>query len=374
MTLVESTIHYKMHIPEYVENKIRHLCINIPNIEWSGVLFYTFEGSFENEDLVIKCEDILLMDIGDAATTEFNISPEVVSYMADNPELLKCQTALVHSHHTMKAFFSSTDLGTLRDRGEDMNHFVSLIVNNKREYVAAITRKVTTKSIITDSYSFHTFGDAETSGVGTREEERTIIEYSYLDIEFDSNNNLGELNARIADISDRKKEKNKTYKYTPNTYLYNNTPIYKSYKEENPLIQPSLFEEDNYTYKQSVSTYTDFKPKEDIIKSCVNQIITGSIIIPAESKIDLNKWVSNMTKLYGRRFGTDTEGKFAFEEWADFHIETILMNIKDDNYSGEEEQSLMSIYAEAIIDELNKFPHNYYLDHYTESLNNFLEA
>ena len=36
------------------------------------------------------------MDIGTAAYTEFDMSPDVISYMADNPELLDCQMGLIH--------------------------------------------------------------------------------------------------------------------------------------------------------------------------------------------------------------------------------------------------------------------------------------
>ena len=49
----------------------------------------------------------------------------------------------------MGAFFSGTDLETLRTEGEDTNCFVSLIVDTKGTYVAAITRKGSCKKTIT---------------------------------------------------------------------------------------------------------------------------------------------------------------------------------------------------------------------------------
>ena len=92
---------YKIIIPEEVESKIRFLCNKIHAVEWSGTLFYDIEGTFEDNNLVVTCKDIYLMDIGSAAYTEFNMSPDVISYMAQNPELLDYKTGLIHSHNNM---------------------------------------------------------------------------------------------------------------------------------------------------------------------------------------------------------------------------------------------------------------------------------
>ena len=36
------------------------------------------------------------MDIGSQAYTEFDMSPDVIAYMTDHPELLDCQMGLIH--------------------------------------------------------------------------------------------------------------------------------------------------------------------------------------------------------------------------------------------------------------------------------------
>ena len=68
---------YSLIIPQRVENKIRTLLSEIYNTEWSGVLFYTYTGSFASNDLVLTCQDILLMNIGNAVFTEFNMDADV---------------------------------------------------------------------------------------------------------------------------------------------------------------------------------------------------------------------------------------------------------------------------------------------------------
>ena len=99
------TYNYKLFIPTKVEQKIRFICQKIWNTEWSGTLFFTYEGSFEDNNLVIKCEDIYVMDIGTQTYTEFDMNPDVISYMTEHSELLDCQLGLIHSHNNMSKEF-----------------------------------------------------------------------------------------------------------------------------------------------------------------------------------------------------------------------------------------------------------------------------
>lgn len=94
--VTRSTTTYKMVIPREIEEKIRYICRKVWKDEWSGILFYTVEGSFKDGSLIIKCRDIYVMDIGSVTYTEFDMSPDVVSYMANNSELLDCQMGLIH--------------------------------------------------------------------------------------------------------------------------------------------------------------------------------------------------------------------------------------------------------------------------------------
>lgn len=96
ITLTKKSDIFKITIPKKVEQKIRFICQNVWDVEWSGVLFYEYKGTFENKDLDIICKDIFIMDIGSTAYTEFSMSPKVASHMTANPELLDCQIGLVH--------------------------------------------------------------------------------------------------------------------------------------------------------------------------------------------------------------------------------------------------------------------------------------
>lgn len=72
LKLIKQKQSYNIVIPKNVEEKIRHLCSVVHEVEWSGVLFYKKEGSFESNDLKITCVDIFPMDIGSGGFTDFD--------------------------------------------------------------------------------------------------------------------------------------------------------------------------------------------------------------------------------------------------------------------------------------------------------------
>lgn len=160
LELVHQQSIYKMVIPQEVEKKIRLLCREIHNVEWSGVLFYKVSGSFEDKSLTITCVDLFQMDEGTGGYTEYDMSPDVMGYMTDHPKLLDAGVyqGLIHSHNNMATFFSGTDTATLQSEGNDMNHFVSLIVNNAGKYTAGVTRKVKLKQTVNEEFAYPTWG------------------------------------------------------------------------------------------------------------------------------------------------------------------------------------------------------------------------
>ena len=129
--LSKKELPFKLIINSDVQKKIDLLCLQISDIEWSGTLFYEYEGSWKENNLVIKVIDFYLQDIGNTGYTVFEQTPDVAGYRVDK-ELLTAKMGLIHSHHNMAAFFSGTDLNTLASEALDHDHFVSLIVNNKR--------------------------------------------------------------------------------------------------------------------------------------------------------------------------------------------------------------------------------------------------
>lgn len=387
LNLVKRSDSYKIIIPQEVEAKIRFACNNVWNTEWSGVLFYKPEGSFENNDLVIKCVDIYLMDIGNATYTEFDMSPDVIGYMAQNQELLNCQMGLIHSHNNMASFFSGTDTATLREEGQDRNHFVSLIVNNAGSYTAAITRKVT--YIESRKLSYKTFEDIEIKDAEETFEEQSEIEYFPLKIVFEKeNNNFQDMADRLTEIKKSKEAKVPAKSTIEGNYISNSLSYYKG---SSNWQNQSYLSKYNNTTKKDPTLFDDIKdmdfdmidnkmPKtntyeslnEELMIGYVKQLISGSILVNKDSKINLEEWCEkHMDKLFDRRFGKD-EDLHLFHDWATSIVEFILWNYPE-NESTTYNDSIMSSMALDLITRLSELPSNKYIKEYIEILTGYVE-
>ena len=382
------TYNYKLIIPEEVERKIRFTCQKVWNTEWSGTLFFTHEGSFENNDLVIRCVDIYIMDIGTQDYTEFDMNPDVIAYMTEHSELLDCQLGLIHSHNNMSTFFSGTDTATLKEEGRDRNNFVSLIVNNAGSYTAAITRRIKSKQVM-ESVSYEFFGDGEKQDTKKYVSDADEIEWFYLKIEKeDENYSFPDMSARLEEIRKAKAEKAKKAQtpvyssgYKPviaNSYDTKAGPANLVKKEDNKpeVVQPTLFAnvddlsfDDNYSLPYGQVTFDKVT-----LKSLVLQLITGSIIISNDSKIDITKWAKSMPALYEKRFGKGEEGMKNFKIWADTYVEYLTWYVTDKKLEelGFDETEICAICAHDMIEELTKLPENDYIKGYIDALQKYL--
>ena len=382
------TYNYKLIIPAEVERKIRFTCQKVWNTEWSGTLFFTHEGSFENNDLVIRCVDIYIMDIGTQAYTEFDMNPDVIAYMTEHSELLDCQMGLIHSHNNMSTFFSGTDTATLKEEGRDRNNFVSLIVNNAGSYTAAITRRIKSKQVM-ESVSYEFFGDGEKQDTKEYVSDADEIEWFYLKIEKEGENySFPDMAARLEEIKQAKAEKAKKAQapaypsgYKPviaNSYGTKAGPANLVNKEDSKpkVAQPTLFDNvDDLSFDDNYSLpYGQVTLDKVTLKSLVLQLITGSIIISNDSKIDITKWAKSMPALYEKRFGKGEEGMENFKMWADTYTEYLTWYVTDEKLKelGFDETEICAICAHDMIEELTKLPENDYIKGYIDALQKYL--
>lgn len=385
------TYNYKLIIPAEVERKIRFACQKVWSTEWSGTLFFTHEGSFENNDLVIRCVDIYIMDIGTQVYTEFDMNPDVIAYMCENPELLDCQMGLIHSHNNMSTFFSGTDTATLKEEGRDRNNFASLIVNNAGTYTAAITRRVKSKQI-KESVSYEFFGDGEKHDTKEYVSSADEIEWFYLKIEKEGENySFPDIAARLEEIKQAKAERAEKAKkdqtpvyqdgYNPviaNSYGTKAGPanLVKKEADKPKVVQPTLFDDaDDLPFEEGYDIpYGQVSFDKVTLKSLVLQLITGSIIISNDSKIDITKWAKSMPTLYEKRFGKGKVGMDNFKIWAETYTEYLTWYITDEKLEelGFDETEICAICAHDMIEELTKLPENDYIKGYIDALQKYL--
>lgn len=397
LELVHRQDIFKIVIPAEVEKKIRFLCKNIWDVEWSGILFYKVEGAFEDKSLTIRCVDLFQMDIGTSAYTEFNVSPDMATYMVDHPELVEegIYQGLIHSHNNMATFFSGTDTATLSAEGNDMAHFVSLIVNNAGKYTAGITRKYKCVQTVSEKYTYPTWNDEVREGVETFDIEEEKLEWFNLDIVFEdaTDDFETEMMERIKEIKESKKKV-----VTP---IYKGYPQYGNYRKniaptkevgstfprdkeeyygeegrnwykaketsakqsELPFEQP---EEENLDIPYGVVTVD-----EDIVQSIVRQLVTSSIIISNESAVDVKKWANSMESLYRRRFGTVKEFEYFASNYVDYLINytydaDVMIAVNNDD------AAMAALLAHDVREELEKLPKNPWLSVYIKLMDDYI--
>lgn len=352
LKLIKQEQSYNIVIPKNVEEKIRHLCSVVHEVEWSGVLFYKKEGSFENNDLKITCVDIFPMDIGSDGFTDFDDTPDIAAYRCEHLELLDegIYEGLIHSHNCMKAFFSGVDTNTLLEEGTDRNHFVSLIVNNEGSYVAAVTRRIKQEVhavahiVYTTRTHYNSWDDidiplSDNETVEKDKEETKTIEYvEWYDLNITkeaADNDFNEIDSRLSAIKEAKARKTYQSPYYGSSSLYGKSGGYNSYgnyngkgseeSEETPW-HPNLYP--SYGQQpQSPKTFTPSNvlsqgsPKEDnnqddgtgetplavqysfdndLLNLITAKLLTGNI---ASDVINYDAFVSVMDDKYEQLFG-----------------------------------------------------------------------
>ena len=400
LELVHRQDIFKIVIPAEVEKKIRFLCKNIWDVEWSGILFYKVEGAFEDKSLTIRCVDLFQMDIGTSAYTEFNVSPDMATYMVDHPELLEegIYQGLIHSHNNMATFFSGTDTATLSAEGNDMAHFVSLIVNNAGKYTAGITRKYKCVQTVSEKYTYPTWNDEVREGVETFDIEEEKLEWFNSDIVFEdaTDDFETEMMERIKEIKESKKkvvtpvykgypqygnygkniaptkEVGSTFPMDKEEYYgeegrgwYNSKEVKETSgkQSELPFEQP---EEENLDIPYGVITVD-----KDIVQSIVRQIVTSSIIISNESAVDVKKWANSMENLYRRRFGSVKE----FEYFASNYVDYLINYTYDGDVMAvisNDDSTMAALLAHDVREELEKLPKNPWLSVYIKLMDDYI--
>lgn len=387
LDLVKQSSTYKLIVSPELEQKIRYYLDRFPRDEYSGTLFYTVSGSFETKDLVINAFDFLLQDIGTSGYTEFNQSPDVIGYMVEHPELLdeKVYQGLMHSHHILGAFFSGTDLATLREEGTDRIHFVSLIIDTKGTYQAAITRVVVEEMQATGFIKYPTFNGQEVTGSPvTYSFNRKKLEYFMLDVERPAiKNPFSEMAARIEEVKEQKakaaKEKAATTPYGNYGGGYNNYGQYGNWgkKEDKPAVptnpnyvppvQNELpFEEPNVDVPPP---YGHVKVDPETINDLAAQLVTGDINYFKPTDTTLDELARAGEEMFEQRF----EDEKLFHAWAEQYVEFLVYYTEDPKLEMFDDEVLAALIAHDLAEVLSALTtKGKYINQFIEILNRYI--
>lgn len=210
----------KLIITEDVKKKIDQMHDRVGNTEWCGFIFYEkVEGSISDpKTYVAKTTDIYMMDIGSHSYTESeNHTNDVIKMVDRVPAYMKNRYGLIHTHHSMKAFFSGTDMQELHDNVHLYSYYLSLIVNFDGNWCAKIAK------LIDVNGSSYTISEEDEEDVLIEIPAKKVMVTFDLDVEFEQiepYNDVVEL--RIAEIIEHKKKEEEERKAKMQSF--NNNP------------------------------------------------------------------------------------------------------------------------------------------------------
>lgn len=340
--LIKSTKSFNLIVTKELEMKIRHLCSVFPTTEWSGILFYMTSGNMEEDNLVCTALDLFVMDVGNSGYTEFNDSPDILSYRVSHDLLDEgIYEGLIHSHHTMSTFFSNTDTSTLHKEGNNMSHFLSLIVNNIGEYSACITKKIYTKST-------HNIKTIETAYYNTYEGKQVIM---YED--------------RATDRTISEEKNNVYYMQAKSVQVerpeYSFNELDQRLKEIKSAKQPYVARPVNSSYTIPFGYYGNSTPstttpsRNNIAEEITLQLLTGSILL--RSNITMENIAINIDSVYARRFGNlgDKDNLKKLKDWIDFFADYLMFSTDIDQVPNSKIDTSEEL-AKEVISKLEKLP------------------
>lgn len=268
----------------------------------------------------------------------------------------------------MGAFFSSQDIKTLQSEGNDTNCFVSLIVDTRGTYQAAITRKVTTQrkaTVETLNNSYEFFGEGiknlnTDNNINTKEISSTVIEYFMFDIQTERiNNPLDYLDTRFVEINTKKAARNTRMENKTNLII---PPKPLEFSFGNDYDNDKLQTVEN---EEIENIEVNWEPSPEIIHKLLTAMITCSLII--SDNCDLKQWITHhMEKMYKKIFKADVQRM----SWIEFSVEFTISQYPLDDFPNAEDNIdyLESMIASALLAELERYPSNKYIDEYKEVL------
>jgi len=198
-----------LKISKRLQKIIDYLHSKIDATEWSGILFYKLvKGDIKDlEELEFEATFMYPMNIGSSTYTEFDYTGELVTAYDIHEQGIEESTSLIHSHHSMQAFHSGTDLKELSDNADKYNYYISLVVNFSHTYCAKIAIPASTVITYT-SWIKNTIGKL-VSFIGERKEKELLLGDLTIVYEEECTNEEW-LDTRIKSLKEEKKKVNLT--------------------------------------------------------------------------------------------------------------------------------------------------------------------
>jgi len=293
------------------------------NTEWSGILIYDeVSGSIETKDLVVKVLGVHLCHIGDVTSTEYLESEHFLKaderfYIIED----NLKRGITHTHHSMKTFFSGTDMSDLRNNircFKDGGYLLSIVNNYENDYcgkIAIYGETTVQEPVYSNVTEVNTFRGYSTSVnkqlvTGYKEVKKEGIGYIECTFEYEADNIV---DSNIKEMLDKYNEaKSKVTKFASGVFGVPNNR-HSGYDYSSWYSQDGF---DDYGYKPQIIDTTKNKDNKRRNKGNGKQtslVLEPSSYIPVEIKAIIKN----------PEFKVETWGKL-FAKLNDKNIESLL--------------------------------------------------
>ena len=237
----------KVYIPQEVQDQINYLHSKIIGKEWGGLIMYsTTGGNIQDlKDLEFTLHNIYIMNIGTSAFTTYAYGGNVTQMFKTVPDSMEHRIGGIHTHHSMGAFFSGTDIGELVENADKYDYYLSVVVDTKGTYKAKIAIPVTS---ITNRKI--TLKDGNGGYYNTTVED-TVKEILIADVTVCSLLTGDVPNWFDVRYDEVLKENTEAVSYITSKYTYRDYNNY--YDDDAPAYKPYV----KMTYPSATSTYED---------------------------------------------------------------------------------------------------------------------
>lgn len=309
-----TSVKPKLVISEKVKSEIQYLNDQSPHKEWSGVLFYTLEGSLDDpKNIIMYAQGILPKDIGTAASTKYEYGEDVTQYLIIKAEELGIDFEEIvttwkighhHSHCSMGVTPSSTDKEEVEDNIKNHVAYLTSISNNRLDISCFLSVYNKTETIIK-------FEDFNSNVLTRTNEEDGIIKFE-VSVEWESNINVNNwFKEKVKELEDKSKITIDNY----HNYDYTGRKIISFNEKEK-----------------------DYKKLMDEIKTEVNDNTTDNsmieyslieVMLPLTSSVDLQEIetikeaIQEVIKLYNRAIAKQEFFKNYFDKVNELFEENI---------------------------------------------------
>lgn len=277
----------------------------------------------------------------------------------------------------MKAFFSGQDSEMLKQEGLARNHFLSLVVNNKGEYVARITIKETYKHTIQTILEYNTYNnDSVSVNMPEKEETSQIISTYDLNITNDFQfkcDDYDELMEIIAECDERKKERKEKEKEKEKVEKPQNKSTIFDLNKEFPFdsFKPLSKEEPKFpTVEDEVSIFATLTDKQ--VLQYTYQMVMLNLTCPDYITLDKST-ITYTEKKLKQRFKSMFEYTSAMHTVVDYLIDNEIIDYLES--FGPTEEGTLTFALVQILDKLEilikENPNNVYLEELYNYLNGY---